>query len=175
MSRIVDLRSHIRDIPDFPKPGILFKDITTLLQDQNAFRASVDQLAEAFAGVEATHVVALEARGYIFGAPLAYKLGLGFVPVRKPGKLPAETVSVDYELEYGTNTLHIHHDALNQGDRALVIDDLIATGGSAAATVALVERLGAQVVGFGCVIELTFLQGRDKLNGLPVQALLSYD
>lgn len=175
MSRIVDLRSHIRDIPDFPKPGILFKDITTLLQDQNAFRASVDQLAEAFSGVEATHVVALEARGYIFGAPLAYKLGLGFVPVRKPGKLPAETVSVDYELEYGTNTLHIHHDALNRGDRALVIDDLIATGGSAAATVALVERLGAQVVGFGCVIELTFLQGRDKLNGLPVQALLSYD
>lgn len=174
MSHVIDLRDHIRDIPDFPKPGILFKDITTLLAEPKAFKHTIDLLAERFAGAEASSIVALEARGYIFGAPLAYTMGLGFVPVRKPGKLPADTISVDYDLEYGSNTLEIHRDALRGNDRVLIIDDLIATGGSAAATVKLVEQLGAKVVGLGCVIELEFLEGRKLLGDIPVEVLLAY-
>ncbi len=175
MSQVIDLRSHIRDIPDFPKPGILFKDITTLLKDHQALKASVEQFARLFREVDASHVVALEARGYLFGVPLALELGMGFVPVRKPGKLPADTLSVDYDLEYGSNTLEIHRDALGAADRALIIDDLIATGGSAAATVELVRKVGAEVVAFGCLIELSALKGREKLTGIPFEALLSYD
>lgn len=174
MKSTIDLKTRIRDIPDFPKKGILFKDITTLLQDGPAFRSAIEQLVDRLAGLEATHVVAVEARGYMFGAPVAFKLGLGFVPVRKPGKLPSSTISENYELEYGHNTLEIHDDALSPGDRVLIVDDLIATGGSAMATVKLVERLGAKVVGLGCLVELAFLEGRKRLNGVPVHALLTY-
>ncbi len=169
------LEDHIRDIPDFPKEGIVFKDITTLIGHAEAFRASLDQLQNRFSGTNATAVVALEARGYIFGAPLADRLGIRFVPVRKPGKLPADTITQDYELEYGSNTLEIHKDALVAGERVLIIDDLIATGGSAGATVALVRKLGAEVVGFGAIIELAFLDGRSQLDGIPVESLLVFD
>lgn len=171
----MDLASHIRDIPDFPKEGILFKDITTLVGHPEAFRHTLDQLEERVSGLQAHAVVALEARGYIFGAPLADRLNLRFVPVRKPGKLPGETISQDYDLEYGSNTLEIHSDALTSGERVILVDDLIATGGSAAATVALVEKLGAEVVALACVVELAFLNGREKLNGVRVETLLSFD
>ena len=171
----MNIAEHIRDIPDFPKKGIVFKDITTLIGHAEAFKASLDQLEERYRNTQATAIVALEARGYIFGAPLADRLGLRFVPVRKPGKLPADTITQDYDLEYGSNTLEIHKDALASGEKVLIIDDLIATGGSAAATVALVEKLGAEVVGFGTVIELAFLDGRSKLNGIPVESLLLFD
>lgn len=171
----MNLEPYIRDIPDFPKEGIIFKDITTLVGNADAFRASLDQLQSRFADCQATAVVAVEARGYIFGAPLADRMGLRFVPVRKPGKLPSETIRQDYDLEYGSNTLEIHADALAPGEKVLLIDDLIATGGSAAAAVALVEKLGGEVVGFGAIIELAFLDGRTKLNGVPVESLLTYD
>lgn len=171
----MNLADHIRDIPDFPKEGIIFKDITTLVGHAEAFKASLDQLQERFSDTGATAVVALEARGYIFGAPLADRLGIRFVPVRKPGKLPADTIKQDYDLEYGSNTLEIHRDALQQGEKVLVIDDLIATGGSAGATVELIHKLGAEVVGFGAVIELGFLDGRDKLGNIPVHSLLTFD
>lgn len=171
----MNLEQYIRDIPDFPKEGIIFKDITTLVGNADAFRASLDQLQNRFADCKADAVVAVEARGYIFGAPLADRFGLRFVPVRKPGKLPSETVKQDYDLEYGSNTLEIHADAISPGERVILIDDLIATGGSAAAAVALVEKLGGEVVGFGAIIELAFLEGRTKLNGIPVESLLSYD
>ena len=171
----MNLEDHIRDIPDFPKEGIIFKDITTLIGHADAFRASLDQLQARFVDTGATAVVALEARGYIFGAPLADRMGIRFVPVRKPGKLPADTIQQDYDLEYGSNTLEIHRDALMDGEKVLIIDDLIATGGSAAATVTLVEKLGAKGVGFGAIIELAFLEGRTKLNGVPVESLLIYE
>lgn len=171
----MNLDDHIRDIPDFPKEGIIFKDITTLVGHAEAFKASLDQLQERFKDTDATAVVALEARGYIFGAPLADRMGLRFVPVRKPGKLPADTITQDYDLEYGSNTLEIHRDALAKDEKVLIIDDLIATGGSAGATVALVEKLGAKVVGFGAIIELAFLDGRKQLSGVAVESLLTYD
>ncbi len=171
----MDLSHYIRDIPDFPKEGIIFKDITTLIGDAQAFRHSLDQLQARFQGLDAQAVVALEARGYIFGAPLADRMNLRFVPVRKPGKLPAQTISQDYELEYGFNTLEIHHDALKPGERVIVVDDLIATGGSAAATVALIEKLGAQVVGLGCIVELAFLDGRNKLPDIAIETLLRFE
>ncbi len=170
----MNLADHIRDIPDFPKEGILFKDITTLVGHAEAFRASIDQLEERFKNQNVQAVVAVEARGYIFGAPLADRLGARFVPVRKPGKLPYEILTEDYDLEYGSNTLEIHTDALSKGERVVIIDDLIATGGSAAATIALVEKLGAEVVALGCVVELAFLNGREKLGKVPLEALLSY-
>ncbi len=171
----MNLADHIRDIPDFPKPGILFKDITTLIGHPAAFREALDQFEQRIKGMGADAIVAVEARGYIFGAPLADRLGLRFVPVRKPGKLPYETISEDYELEYGSNTLEIHSDALKAGEKVVIIDDLIATGGSAAATVALVKKLGAETVGFAAVIELAFLDGRSKLPGVPVEALMVVD
>ena len=171
----MNLAEHIRDIPDFPKEGIIFKDITTLVGHAGAFKSSLDQLQARFADSGATAVVALEARGYIFGAPLADRLGIRFVPVRKPGKLPADTISQDYQLEYGSNTLEIHRDALQSGERVLIIDDLIATGGSAEATVALVRQLGAEVVGFGAIIELSFLDGRSKLKDIFIESLLTFD
>lgn len=171
----MNLAAHIRDIPDFPKEGIVFKDITTLVGHAGAFKASLDQLQARFVDTGATAVVALEARGYIFGAPLADRLGIRFVPVRKPGKLPADTISQDYELEYGSNTLEIHRDALESGEKVLIIDDLIATGGSAEATVALVRQLGAEVVGFGAIIELSFLDGRSKLKDISIESLLTFD
>lgn len=160
----MDLASFVRDVPDFPKKGILFKDITTLLKDKDAFRASIDRLTDAFRDTKVDHVVGMESRGFIFGAPLAYNLDAGFVPVRKLGKLPAETLRVEYALEYGTNTLEIHTDAIEPGQKVLIVDDLLATGGTVAATIELVRRLGGEVVGLGFLVELLFLNGRGYLG-----------
>lgn len=164
----MDLAEMIRDVPDFPKEGIVFKDITTLIKDPQAFKQVVDILAEHYADQEIDLVAAVEARGYIFGAPVAYQLGAGFVPVRKVGKLPAETVREEYELEYGTDSVEMHRDAIQPGQKVLIVDDLIATGGSAAATARLVERLGGEVVGIAFLIELAFLSGVEKLKGYDV-------
>ena len=171
----MDLASTIRNVPDFPVEGILFYDITTMLNKPEAFKASIDQLMEQYQNTEIDQVVGVESRGFIFGPILAYKLGTGFVPVRKPGKLPAEKLAESYELEYGTNILEIHRDAIEPGQKVLVVDDLLATGGTAKATCNLVEKLGGQVVGVAFVIELNFLKGRDQLQGYDVFALLSYD
>lgn len=171
----MDLTTTIRSIPDFPVSGILFYDITTLLKNPDALRESIDQLANYYQDKGIDLVVGVESRGFIFAMPLAYRMGAGFVPVRKPGKLPAATASESYELEYGTNTLEVHLDAIKKGQRVLVIDDLLATGGTAKATCNLVERLGGEVVGLGFVIELTFLNGRDKLKSYDVFSLLKYD
>jgi len=170
----MDLAALVRDIPDFPIEGILFKDITTLLRDPRAFQEAVDTLAAHFTGQNVEQIVAIESRGFIIGAPLAYKLRAGFVPVRKPGKLPAKTISVEYSLEYGTNTLEIHADAITPGQKVLVVDDLLATGGSAKAAIELVERLGGVVVGVAFMIELEFLQGLQKLDGYPVYSLIKF-
>ncbi len=170
----MDLASLIRDVPDFPVPGILFKDITTLLRNAAALREVVTRLAEHYANAQVDMVAAIESRGFIFGAPLAVQLGAGFVPVRKPGKLPAQTISDSYTLEYGTNTLEMHVDAIQPGQRVLVVDDLLATGGSARAAVNLVEQLGGKVVGLAFVVELDFLNGRQKLAGYPVHSLIHY-
>ena len=169
------LKEHIRDIPDFPKAGVTFKDITPLLADVEAFHATIDGVADGFAGVEVDKVLGVEARGFIVAAPVAYRFGAGFVPVRKAGKLPWQIEREEYELEYGSDLLEIHRDAVAPGERALIVDDVLATGGTAAATVRLVERLGGIVVGLGFVIELGFLGGRDKLEGHDVVSLLRYD
>ena len=169
------LKEHIRDIPDFPKPGVVFKDITPLLADVKAFRAAIDGVADAFEGERIDKVLGVEARGFIAAAPIAYRYGAGFVPVRKAGKLPWRIEREEYELEYGTDLLEIHKDAIAPGERALIVDDVLATGGTAAATVRLVEKLGAEVVGLGFVIELGFLGGREKLEGHRVVSLLRYD
>ncbi len=171
----MDLARTIRSVPDFPVEGILFYDITTMLKNPEAFKESVDQLVNYYQETEVDIVIGVESRGFIFGTPLAYKLGAGFVPVRKPGKLPAEKLAESYELEYGTNTLEIHKDAIEQGQKVLVVDDLLATGGTAKATCNLVEKLGGQVVGVAFVIELNFLKGREQLKGYDVFSLLSYD
>jgi len=168
------LKDHIRDIPDFPKPGVTFKDITPLLADEEAFRFSVDALAAPFEGA-VDKVVGIEARGFILAAPIAYRFGCGFVPVRKAGKLPWDVEKEEYVLEYGTDLLEIHGDAVRPGQRVLIIDDVLATGGTAAATVRLVEKLGARVVGLGFVIELAFLQGRAQLEGHHPSSLLAYE
>ncbi len=168
------LRDRIRDVPDFPKKGILFKDITPLLRDPRAFSAAVDALADRLRGASGTAVAAVEARGFIFGAALAVRLGVGFVPVRKKGKLPYRTRSVTYDLEYGTDTLEVHEDALTSEDRVLVVDDLLATGGTAAAVARLIEGLGGRVAGMGFVVELTFLNGRERLGDVPVSSLIRY-
>lgn len=162
----------IRDIPDFPKKGIIFKDITPLLADPEGLKQSVDKLADTFRASGATKVVAVEARGFIFGSAVAYKLGIGFVPVRKPGKLPYKTVEVSYELEYGTDTVCMHEDALTADDKVLVLDDLLATGGTVAGALQLIEKTGASVVGIGFLIELDFLKGRDKLSGHRIESLM---
>jgi len=161
-------------VPDFPKKGILFKDITTLLKDGDKLRKAVDALCEKYKNVEVDKVLGVEARGFIFAPMVAYKLGAGFVPVRKPGKLPAKTKAVTYDLEYGTDTLEIHEDAINKGDRILIIDDLLATGGTAAGVVKMVRELGGEVLGVGFLIELTFLNGKDKLSGVDVFSLIQY-
>jgi len=165
------ITSQIRDVPDYPQPGIVFKDITPLLGDGQAFNAVVDGLAKSYGPVD--KVVGIEARGFILAAPVACRLGAGFVPIRKKGKLPAATYSQDYELEYGTATIEVHTDAFAPSDRVLVIDDVLATGGTARATADLVHRSGAQVVGFAVLLELSFLNGRAKLPDLPVTALLT--
>jgi adenine phosphoribosyltransferase len=169
------LRSRIRDIPDFPRPGILFKDITPLLLDAEAMRLAVDSLAAWAQPREVDLVVAAEARGFLLGGPLALELGVGFVPARKPGKLPADTVSAEYILEYGIDALEVHADALAHGARVLVHDDLLATGGTARALAELVQRLGGEVVGCAFLVELGFLHGRDRLAGFDVHALVAYD
>ncbi len=171
----MELAGLIRDVPDFPIEGILFKDITTLIRDGDAFREVIDWMVDQYAGSNIDTVVAIEARGYIFGAPLAYQLGAGFVPIRKPGKLPAKTISESYELEYGTNSLEMHEDGIEPGQRVLVIDDLLATGGSARAAVNLVDRLGGKIIGVAFLIELDFLNGREKLEGYDVKSLIHYD
>jgi adenine phosphoribosyltransferase len=171
----VDLRAHIRDIPDFPSPGIVFKDITPLLLDPAALDAAVAQLAGLVRSTAIDFVVAAEARGFILGGALARELGVGFVPARKPGKLPAETVSAEYALEYGIDALEVHADALAGGARVLVHDDLLATGGTAGALCKLVGGLGAQVVGCAFLIELSFLGGRERLAPVPVHAVVDYE
>ncbi len=170
-----ELKRYIRQVPDYPKPGILFYDITTLLKEPRGLRLLLDAFIERYRPGEVDKVVGIESRGFIFGPHLAYRLDAGFVPVRKPGKLPAETHEEAYELEYGTDQLEIHRDAVVTGERVLIIDDLIATGGTAEATTRLVETCGGEVAGLGFVIELTFLEGRKRLDGYPVTSLLSYD
>ncbi|MGB9592944.1 MAG: adenine phosphoribosyltransferase [Anaerolineae bacterium] len=170
----MDLAQMIRDVPDFPVKGILFKDITTLIKDPAAFREAVDRMAAPYEGMEIDLVAAIESRGFIFGAPLAYKLGAGFVPVRKPNKLPAETISASYTLEYGTNTLEMHKDAIRPGQRVLLVDDLLATGGSAKAAATLIEQLGGKVVGVAFLIDLTFLHGVEKLKGYDVFSVIQF-
>ncbi len=165
----------IRDVPDFPKAGILFKDITPVLQDYEAFQEVIDRFVEYASERRPDVIVGVESRGFVFGAPVALALGVGFIPVRKVGKLPAETVKFDYALEYGTNSLELHKDAIQKGQRVLIVDDLLATGGTAKATAHLAEMLGAQIAGLGFVVELDFLNGRDKLKGYEVMSLLHYE
>ncbi len=170
----MDLREYIRAIPDFPKPGILFRDITPLLSNPTSLQYTVDLLAEKVAAYQPDYVAAIESRGFIFGMPLAYKMGIGFAPVRKPGKLPAAIHAASYTLEYGNDTLELHQDAFPKGSRVLIVDDLIATGGTAAATAELVEKTGSHVVGYSFLIELVGLQGRSKLPDVPIVTLLEY-
>jgi len=169
------LKSLIREVPDFPKPGILFYDITTLLKDKKGFAQLIDALTELFIEKEIDLVLGIEARGFIFGPALAYRLNAGFVPVRKPRKLPAETVKWTYDLEYGTDTLEIHKDAIRPGQKVAIVDDLLATGGTARAAADLVKSLGGDIRGLGFVVELDFLNGRKKLDGYDVTSLLHYD
>jgi adenine phosphoribosyltransferase len=169
-----DLRARIREVPDFPKPGNLFYDITTLLKDADAFREVVDRMADQVDGRTIDLVVGMESRGFIFSAPLAYKLQAGFVPVRKLGKLPADTIEVEYALEYGTATLEIHRDAIQPGQRVLIVDDLLATGGTVMGTIELVRRLGGEIAGLSFMVELTALRGRDKLGDHQIHTLLTY-
>ncbi|HWQ54535.1 MAG TPA: adenine phosphoribosyltransferase [Bryobacteraceae bacterium] len=170
-----ELKTLIREIPDFPKPGILFYDITTLLKDKCGLKGTIDGLRRQYEGSGADVVLGIEARGFIFAPALAYVLGAGFVPVRKPRKLPAECLQVSYDLEYGTDCLEMHKDAILPGQRVLIVDDLLATGGTASAVAKLVEQAGGTVAGMAFVVELTFLHGRDKLNGYNVFSLLQYD
>ena len=170
----MDLKSLIRDIPDFPKPGIMFRDITTLLRNPQGLSYTIDSLAEKCSGMSADYIVGMESRGFIFGTPLAYKMGVGFVPVRKPGKLPGAVYFAEYELEYGSDRLEMHQDAIAPGSRVLIVDDLIATGGTAAATVKLLEQSGCELVGFAFVIELLALGGRQKLPDVPIVTLVEY-
>jgi len=169
-----DLRAKIREIPDFPKPGILFYDITTLLKDAAAFKEAIDLMLEPYRDERVDLVVGMESRGVIFSAPMAYQLHAGLVPVRKLGKLPAETVTVEYALEYGSNTLEIHRDAIAPGQRVLIVDDLLATGGTVDGTIELVERLQGEVVGLAFLVELDFLKGRDRLKGRRVTSVVKY-
>lgn len=166
--------SLIRSIPDFPQPGILFRDITPVLADPEGFREIMDHLSNAAREYKPDKILGIESRGFLVGGPIALELGLGFVLARKPGKLPAAKVSAEYELEYGTNSLEVHRDSMGPGDRVLIVDDLLATGGTAAAAGELVEKLGAQVAGYLFFIELTHLQGRDKLAGRDVKSLVKY-
>lgn len=172
---VVELRAKIRDIKDFPTEGILFKDITTLLKDGPAFRRVIDLLADRYQRERVEVVVGIESRGFIFGGALAHQLNAGFVPVRKLGKLPGKTIEVEYELEYGRDALAVHEDAIRPGQRVLAVDDLLATGGTMAATLRLIEQLGGHVVGVTFLIELAFLHGREKLKNCPLHSLIVYD
>ncbi|GAC1703253.1 MAG: adenine phosphoribosyltransferase [Candidatus Acidiferrum sp.] len=170
-----DLKKLIREIPDYPKPGILFYDLTTLMKDKKGFHSLIDRLCLHYAGHRIDVVVGIEARGFIFAPALAYSLGAGFVPVRKPKKLPGKTSGISYALEYGTDTLEIHEDAVKPGEAVIICDDLLATGGTAAATAKLIQQLGGKVEGAAFAVELTFLNGRSKLNGVDVFSLIQYD
>ena len=172
---MTDLKRFIRDIPDFPKKGILFKDITPLLRDAGALAQTIEALAEHHRGDRIDAVAAVESRGFIFGCALALELNAGFIPMRKPGKLPYSTVSESYSLEYGADSIHVHDDAIQKGDRILVVDDLLATGGTSSAAINLVARLGGEVVGASFIIELSFLGGRARLGSVPVFALINYE
>jgi adenine phosphoribosyltransferase len=169
-----ELRRIIRDVPDFPKTGIVFKDITPVLADPEAFKKAIDAMAESLSGHRCDLLVGIESRGFIFAAALAYALGKGKVPVRKPGKLPAKTVQVSYELEYGTDRLEIHEDAIRPGQSVVIVDDVLATGGTARGTASLVEKVGGEIVALSFFIELEFLKGREKLSGFDVRSVLSY-
>jgi adenine phosphoribosyltransferase len=171
----LDLKQKIRSIPDFPEKGVVFRDITTLLRDGEAFRYSVDKMVEYCQGKEIDAVLGAEARGFIYGAVVAYRLGVGFIPVRKPGKLPYDTCEVSYELEYGKNILQMHVDAIKKGDKILIVDDLVATGGTGKAKAELVEKMGGEVVGFCFLIELEFLNPREALKGYEVFSLIKYE
>ncbi len=171
---MTDLKSYIREVPDFPKPGVTFYDITTLLRHPLALRKTIDCFVWLFAGKRVDKVIGIESRGFMFGSIVAYNLNAGFVPVRKPGKLPAATVEQSYDLEYGADKLEIHEDAIKAGEGVLIVDDLLATGGTAAATAKLVESTGGEVAGLGFVLELTFLDGRKQLDGYAVESLLKY-
>ncbi|MFH1045550.1 MAG: adenine phosphoribosyltransferase [Candidatus Omnitrophota bacterium] len=171
---IEGLKKSIRNIPDFPKPGILFRDITTLLKDEKKFKAAIDALCAKYKSKTITKVAAVEARGFIFGGVIAYKLNAGFVPIRKKGKLPAEVWEITYDLEYGRDTLEIHRDALTTQDQVLIVDDLLATGGTTNAVCQLIKKSGAQIVAVEFLIELAGLKGRDKLKGYPVHSLLTF-
>jgi adenine phosphoribosyltransferase len=170
----MDIKGLIRDIPDFPQPGILFRDITTLLRDPQGLKYTLDALTEKCAPFKPDYIVGMESRGFIFACPLAYSLGAGFIPVRKPGKLPAAAYSVEYALEYGTDRLEMHKDAIEPGQRVLIVDDVIATGGTAAATAELIKLAGGELVGFAFLSELTFLKGRDALPKVPIVSLIEY-
>jgi adenine phosphoribosyltransferase len=170
-----NLKKLIREVPDFPKPGINFYDITTLLKDPEGLESTIDALEEQCRGLDIDTIIGVESRGFIFATPLAYKLGTGFVPVRKPKKLPSHTVSVSYDLEYGQDTLEMHKDAVGEGHRVLIVDDLLATGGTAKAVVDLVESVGGTVAGLLFVVELDFLGGRSKFDGYEVKSLINYD
>jgi adenine phosphoribosyltransferase len=173
-SPVTDYKALIREVPNFPNPGILFYDITTLLKDAQALRSIVDELADRYRDKEISKIIGIESRGFIFGSALAYRLGVGFIPVRRPGKLPADIFEVKYNLEYGANSLAIHRDAVGIGENVLIVDDLLATGGTAAATVSLVRQLGGKIVGLAFLIELTSLHGRERLNGCDVHSMITY-
>jgi len=170
----MNYKKLIREVPDYPKPGILFYDITTLPQDPEAFRSVIDEFTGLYREKKIEKVVGIESRGFIFGCPLAHQLGAGFVPVRKPGKLPADIFEVKYNLEYGSNSLAVHRDAIMPSERVLIVDDLLATGGTAAATVNLVRQLGGEIIGVAFLVELLALKGRDQLKGCEVEALIQY-
>lgn len=170
----MDLKKTIRDVPDFPKEGIIFKDITTLLKNRDAFRYAIDKMIERYRGEDINLIVGIESRGFIFGPILAYHLDAGFIPVRKPGKLPADTVMESYDLEYGKDAVEMHKDAVAAGDKVLIVDDLLATGGTSQATAKMIEKIGGKVVGFAFLIELEFLKGRNKIKDYNVFSLITY-
>ena len=169
-----ELKKKIREVPDFPSPGILFYDLTTLLKDSESLRTVIDLMTQEYRDREIDQVVAIESRGFIFGPALAYNLQVGFVPVRKKGRLPAQTISASYDLEYGQDVLEMHTDAIQKGGRVLIVDDLIATGGTAAATTQLVHQLGGEIIGLAFIVELEFLKGREKLDGFEIFSILKY-
>jgi adenine phosphoribosyltransferase len=172
--KVIDLKEKIRNIPDFPVKGIQFKDITTLLKDKEAFKCSIDEITKHCSKYQIDYIAGIEARGFIIGAPVAYQLGIGFLPVRKPEKLPSEVEKISYELEYGENILEIHKDAIDRGDKIMVVDDLLATGGTTAAVFKLIEKLGGKVIGASFIIELVFLNPREKLEGYDIFSLVKY-